>query len=158
MNTIYQTVLKLIYRNPETFVSWPQRQLLLLPGITRETKYHQYPIAVKQQLLNAGITPDGRSNGPAICSFLLAGGIRPLRETEKGWNIHHIYDGKFHHPSKAVTAHAIKDGRYFTEAAGLVALHPIADAMADEFSEFAWWLREEAFNRFGFDPDQVFVK
>lgn len=53
------------------------------------------------------------------------------------------------------TTHAIKDGRYFTEAAGLVAVHPLADAMAEEFADFAWWLRREAYKKFGFDPDNV---
>jgi hypothetical protein len=108
------------------------------------------------QLLKAGITPDSRSNGPAICSFLLAGGIRPVRETGKGWNIHHLYDGKFPFDKNRVTTHAVKDGGYFTEAAGLVALHPLADAMADEFCDFAWWLRRGAYDKFGFDPDCVF--
>jgi hypothetical protein len=156
MNSIYQTALNLIYENPAMFVSWPKRQLLLLPGVTRETRYHQYPTTVIQQLRNAGITPDGRSNGPAICSFLLAGGVRQLRETGQRWHIHHIYDGKFLHPNKTATTHAVRDGQYFTEAAGLVALHPVANALADEFLEFAWWLRKEAFRRFGFDPDHVF--
>lgn len=157
MDSTYQTVLNLIYKKPAMFVSWPKRKLLLLPGVTRILQ-HQYPPDVKRQLRDAGITPNGLSNGPAICSFLLAEGVRPLRETGKGWNIHHIYDGKFSHPKSATTTHAIKDGQYFTEAAGLVALHPVADAVADEFSEFAWWLREEAYKRFGFDPDNVFVK
>ena len=156
MTTAYETALDLIYQNQTTFVSWPKRQLLLLPGVTRETRYHQYPTAVILRLRNAGITPDRRNNGPAICSFLLAGGVRPLRETGQGWHIHHIYDGKFLHPKKTATTHAVRDGQYFTEAAGLVALHPIANALADEFSEFAWWLRKEAFRRFGFDPDCVF--
>lgn len=156
MNNAFKTALNLIYENPAMFVSWPKRQLLLLPGVTRETRYHQYPTTVKQQLRNAGIPIDGRSNGPAICSFLLAGGVRPMREIGQGWHIHHIYDGKFLHPKKTATTHAIRDGQYFTEAAGLVALHPIANALADEFSEFAWWLREGAFKRFGFDPDHVF--
>lgn len=158
MNTSYQSVLNFIYRNPTEYVSWPRRSLLLLPGATRETKYHQYPDGTKEQLRNAGITPDTRSNGPAICSFLLAGGVCPVRQTGKGWNVHHIYDGKFPFGNKSTTTHAVKDGKYFTQAAGLVALHPIADAAADEFAEFAWWLRKEAFDRFGFDPDGVFGK
>jgi hypothetical protein len=157
MDTNYKNIMDHIIRNPQHFVSWPKKSLLLLPGITRETKYHQYPESVKQQLRSAGIPPDGRSNGPAICSFLLAGGIRPQRETGKGWNIHHIYDGKFPHVGNTTTMHAIRDGQYFTEAAGLVALHPLADAMADEFAEFSWWLRRDAYNRFGLDPDQVFI-
>lgn len=50
----------------------------------------------------------------------------------------------------------MKDGQLFTEAAGLVALHPVADSLADECAYFAWWLRQQAYERFGFDPDRVF--
>jgi len=156
MDEDYEKIVKIVRDNLPAFISWPKRSLLLLPGVTRDARYHQYPTEVKQQLIKAGITPDKRSNGPAICSFLLADGIRPVRETGKGWNIHHLYDGKFPYNNNPTTTHAVKDGRFFTEAAGLVALHPLADAMADEFADFAWWLRREAYDRFGFDPDGVF--
>jgi hypothetical protein len=87
----------------------------------------------------------------------IAGGDRPQRVSPgREWSIHHIYDGKFPAPGKTETRHAVKDGRYFTEAAGLVAIHPIADALADEVPYFAWRLRREAFDRFGLDPDGVF--
>jgi hypothetical protein len=43
----------------------------------------------------------------------------------------------------------------FTHSAGLVAVHPTA-ALADEVGYFAWLLRREAYDRFQFDPDQVF--
>ena len=39
--------------------------------------------------------------------------------------------------------------------AGLVAIHPIAEALKDEYFYFAWLLRHEAFLRFGYDPDAV---
>jgi len=155
MKTNYQLILEIIYQSPSEFISWPNRKLLLLPGAIRKN-YHRYPESIRQQLIEAHITPDSRSNGPAICSFLLAGGIRPLREDGKGWNIHHIYDGKFPINDNMLTLRAVANDQYFTEAAGLVALHPIAHAVADEFYEFAWWLRKEAFDRFGFDPDKVF--
>jgi hypothetical protein len=155
MDGACQAVLNVVYENPEKFVSWPTTSLLLWDGATR-VRYHQYPDAIAERLRKAGITPNTLSNGPAICSFLLAGGLRPLRETGEQWPIHHIYDGKFPHSKKADTAIAVRDGRYFTEAGGLVALHPIAHACAHEFSEFAWWLRGEAFRRFKFDPDRVF--
>ncbi len=47
-------------------------------------------------------------------------------------------------------------GDDFTEAAGLVAIHPVADALADDLAYCAWLLRHEAYLRFGFDPDRVF--
>jgi len=156
MDINYQNIVKIVRENHLAFMSWPKRSLLLLPGVTREAKYHRYPAEVKQQLIKAGITPDSRNNGPAICSFLLADGIRPVRETGKRWNIHHLYDGKFPYNGNRTTTHAVKDGRFFTEAAGLVALHPLAEALADEFTDFAWWLRREAYDRFRFDPDGVF--
>jgi len=138
------------------FVRWPKRPLLFMPGTIR-VKYHQYTRDQVQRLRDAGITPDTRSNGPAIMAYRLAGGERPTRVTlAKEWNIHHIYDGKFPALGKNDTVHAVTDGRYFTEASGLVAIHPIADALADEVPYFAWLLRREAFQRFGFDPDSVF--
>ncbi len=161
MTALQKQVLNLIYNNPNDFIRWPKKDLLLIPGRIREN-YHQYPPEIQDQLNAKGIQADGRSNGPAICAFLLAGGERPVRDTrtpngnERGWSIHHIYDGKFPYPGHETTVRAVKDGKYFTQAAGLVAIHPVADAAADEYAEFAWWLREKAFNRFGFDPDGVF--
>lgn len=35
-------------------------------------------------------------------------------------------------------------------------MHPIADALVDEFPFFAWLLRSDSFRRFGYDPDGVF--
>jgi len=52
--------------------------------------------------------------------------------------------------------HATKKVCHFTQSAGLVAVHPIADALADEFPFFTWLLRAEAFVRFKYDPDGVF--
>ena len=43
-----------------------------------------------------------------------------------------------------------------TQAAGLVAVHPAAEALKDEYFHFAWRLRREASLRFGYDPDEVF--
>jgi hypothetical protein len=40
--------------------------------------------------------------------------------------------------------------------AGLVAIHPIAEAPEGERSHSAWLLRREAFLRFNYDPDAVF--
>src|SRR2546421_3225725 len=67
-----------------------------------------------------------------------------------------IYDGKFPAHARVDTVHAVKDERLFTHSAGLVAVHPIADALADEVPYFAWLLRREAYKRFKFDPDNVF--
>jgi len=100
---------------------------------------------------------DGRPNGPAIASFRLAGGKRPPRfGSSNSWSIHHLYSGKFPYPGYQETTHAAKSCLHFTQSAGLIAVHPIADAMVDEFPFFAWLLRGGAFLRFGYDPDGVF--
>jgi hypothetical protein len=157
MEGVYLTVMETVTNNPGAFIRWPRQSILLLPSAARDRKYHDYPPDVKAALKRARIVPDSRSNGPAICAFLLGGGERPIRETGTGWNIHHIYDGKFPFPGTFRTIHAVKHPEYFTHSAGLVALHPIADALADEFRDFAWWLRRQAFDRFAFDPDHVFT-
>ena len=130
-----------------------------MPGTVRK-KYHNYSPEQKRQIKDAGYTPDSRANGPAIMAYLLAGGERPARsEGNKRWNIHHIYDGKFPFPTsgQSVTVLVLLlDENLFTEAAGLVSVHPIADALADEVPYFAWMLRWEAYKKFGFDPDGVF--
>jgi len=149
-------VVEHVWRQQDAFVRWPARGLLFIPDAIR-APYHKYTPKQKQQIRAVGAKPDGRSNGPAVMAFLIAGGERPFREHQhKQWSIHHIYDGKFPALGARTSTHAVKDGRYFTEAAGLIAAHPIADALADEVPYFAWLLRHEAFKRFGFDPDEVF--
>ena len=147
-----------VWGQQNLYIRWPAKKLLFMRGAIRQ-KYHKYTEKQKQRLQRAAITPDGRSNGPAICAFKLAGGERPKRDSgPREWSIHHIYDGKFPAPGRPSTTRAVKDKRYFTQAAGLVAVHPIADALADEVPYFAWLLRAEAYKRFKFDPDGVFLK
>lgn len=156
MTSSVHQIVELVLSHVDDFIRWPTRALLLLPGITRQ-RYHGYPPAIRDRLRAARIPADTRSNGPAITAYLLAGGMRPPRMGGRfGWSVHHIYDGRFPFPGRSCTAHAVRDGRFFTEAAGLVAIHPVADAIAAEVPQFAWWLRLEAFRRFAFDPDEVF--
>ncbi len=89
-------------------------------------------------------------------SFLLAGGERPTQSNGQGWHIDHIYDGEFPWVTRSRSLHAVKEGSHFTQAAGLVAIYPIAEALKDEYFYFAWLLRREAFLRFSYDPDCVF--
>src|SRR2546426_9005562 len=150
------TVVDHVWRQRDLFVRWPQRALCFWPGCVR-VQYHKYGAEHRSQLRKAGIRIDGRSNGPAIRAFLLGGGDRPSRhEPGRQRSVHHIYDGKFPRPGRSHTAHAVKDEQLFTHSAGLVAVHPVADALADEVAYFAWLLRREAYDRFQFDPDQVF--
>ena len=150
-------ILNYIWDNRDLFIKWPQKQLLMMPGTIRQN-YHQYDPVLLAQMKSAGVKPDSRSNGPAISAFSLAGGERPFRASNrKQWTIHHIYDGQFPISSASISVRAVTDGNYFTDSAGLVAIHPVADALADEIAYFAWLLRYEAYVRFGFDPDNVFV-
>lgn len=91
-------------------------------------------------------------------SYLFAGGAWPSRRgSNHEWIIHHIYDGKFALENGNQSVRAVNHGDHFTESAGVVAIHPIADALADEYFFFAWMLRLEAFKRFGYNPDKVFA-
>jgi hypothetical protein len=139
------------------YIRWPARARLLWPGCVR-TRYHRIPDRIKEEARSKGIQVDSRSNGPAIMSFLLAGGKRPRRSNGQGWHVDHIYDGKFPWATRNRSLHAVKSGKHFTQAAGLVAIHPIAEALKDEYHHFAWLLRREAHLRFGYDPDAVFCK
>ena len=38
----------------------------------------------------------------------------------------------------------------------LIAIHPVANAVFEEYPCVAWLLRAKAFLRFGYDPDSVF--
>jgi|SRR5712671_5853359 len=150
------TVIDDVWKQRDLFVKWPQNPDCFWPGCVR-ARYHKYSVTRLAQMRAAGYKADCRSNGPAVLSFLLHGGERPRRQTpNRQWSVHHIYDGKFPFPNRATTIHAVKSGKWFTHSAGLVAVHPIADALADEVAYFAWLLRKEAFDRFQFDPDGVF--
>lgn len=158
LNPSVKKIVNEVWEHRTEFVRWPAKARLLLEGRIR-LKYHVYPDENKQELKEQGIAIDSRSNGPAIMSFLLAGGKRPKRvDGNKGWAIHHIYNRKFPFTKNEATLHAVKDGNHFTQSAGLVAVHPIAHALADEHFYFVWLLRQQAFLKFNYDPDMVFCK
>ena len=58
--------------------------------------------------------------------------------------------------TRRTSLHAVKNGRHFTQSAGLFATRPVAEAPRDEYFHFARLLRHEAFLRFGCDPGAVF--
>jgi hypothetical protein len=146
-----------VWLNKEEFISWPTRRFLFMPDTVR-VDYYRYSPEQLALIRAAGIKPDTRSNGPAVMAFAIAGGQRPWRSVgRKQWSIHHIYDGQFPASGRQISTRAVVRGDSFTEAAGLVAVYPVADALADELAYFAWLLRYEAFIRFGFDPDGVFT-
>jgi len=155
-NSVRRVILE-VNASLDDFVRWPQRAELLWAGCDRTARYHNYPDTLKALFRQQCVTADARSNGPAVMAYLVAGGQRPKRAGSHNWTIHHLYDGNFPHPgSKRPSLRAVTDARHFTQSAGLAAIHPIADALADEFAVFAWRLRAEAFLRFGYDPDGVF--
>jgi hypothetical protein len=158
-----RSVLKVVGGNLEAFVRWPKEAILLWPGCNRipdagmKHKYHSFPNQIRQMAKTRSICLDSRPNGPAIASFLLAGGERPERfGSSNAWSIHHLYSGKFPYCGRQLTTHSSKQGIHFTQSAGLIAAHPVADALVDEFPFFAWLLRANSFARFGYDPDHVF--
>ncbi len=146
-----------VWERRADYIKWPTKARLLWPGCVR-VKYHRIPDRIKEEAKSREVLVDSRSNGPAIMSFLLAGGKRPRRSNGQGWHVDHIYDKKFPWPTKGRSLHTVKNGKHFTQSAGLVAIHPIAEALKDEYFYFAWLLRYEAFHRFSYDPDVVFSK
>lgn len=90
------------------------------PGCVR-VKYHRIPDRIKEKAASKGVQIDSRSNG-------------------QGWHIDHIYNGKFPWFTKASSLHAVKNGDHFTQSAGLVAIHPLAEALKDEYFYSAWLL------------------
>lgn len=148
----------------DAFVRWPKEARLYFPGYDRlpetgkkQKYFNKYSEEICREARALDFQPDRRPNGPAIAAFLLAGGIRPKRfGSSNQWSIHHLYSGKFPYLGSKDTTHAAKRGEHFTQSAGLVAIHPIADAAADEYPCFSWLLRAHAFLRFRYDPDGVF--
>lgn len=163
ISPVEREIAEYVGKHLENFVKWSLKAELLWDGCDRipeqkgKQKYHQYPSHVKERAKNLGISLDARSNGPAIAAFLLAGGHRPERHAGNNkWSIHHIYNNKFPYIGRKTTLHSVKSGNHFTQSAGLVAVHPIADQMCDEYPFLAWLLRAESFKKFGYDPDEVF--
>jgi hypothetical protein len=145
------------------FVQWPLRALLLWDGCDRckpdgkPQKYHTYPESIRSLARQREIVLDSRPNGPARAAFMFAGGVRPERfGSTNSTTMHHVYSGKFPYIGRVDTTHAVKLCKHFTQSAGVIATHPVADALCDEYPFFAWLLRYEAFRRFGYDPDGVF--
>jgi hypothetical protein len=146
---------KLVTQHLGEFVKWPKEALLLWQGCVRK-KYHSYPLEILELLRQQKVYQRNWSNDPAIHAYLLAEGERPTRNFKTfGWTIHHLYLGQLSLDAQKVI-HAVKDGRHFTQSAGLVAVHPIADALYEEDADFRMLLRQESFKRFGYDPDGIF--
>jgi len=165
IDPLERSIAQCVGSNIEIFFRWPERAELLWDGCDRarqekgKQRYHQYLPDIKAKAKALKITLDSRSNGPAIAAYLMAGGDRPGRYTGNNkWSVHHIYNNKFPYIGRISTLHAVKEGKHFTHSAGLVAIHPIADQMCDEYPFMAWLLRAESYNRFGYDPDGVFYK
>ena len=164
-NRAERSIIEYVAGEVDFFVQWATEALLLWPGCTRvplgdaRQAYFNYPPHIKELARKAELRLDTRANGPAIAAFMVAGGTRPNRfGSSNAWSIHHLYSGKFPYLGRATTIHAAKESGHFTQSAGLVAAHPIADAMSDEFPFFTWYLRAKAYLRFGYDPDGVFSK
>ena len=157
IDPIVPNILKMVRFAERAHLLWPGCHRVPEPGDRQ--RIHRYPEPLKAELKFRGIPLDTRSNGPAIAAFLYAGGERPTRVgSRNSWSIHHLYSGKFPYVNRSVTLHAVKDGDHFTNSAGLIAVHPVVDGMCDEYPCVAWYLRARAFERFGYDPDDVFSR
>jgi hypothetical protein len=146
---------QIVISHLDEFVKWPKEALLLWSGCVR-TKYHDYPSSIVTLLTQRKIYQRNWSNDPAIHAYVVAGGERPTRNHRNYcWDVHHLYLGL---PTRDGRngIHAVKNGHHFTQSAGLIAVHPIADALYEEDQEFAELLRRESFDRFGYDPDGLF--
>jgi hypothetical protein len=155
---------KAIWLNQHAYFKWPKKGLVLNSEWTRKRDpirddLYSYSPEMIESCNTAGVSVDGRSNGPAIVAYLLAGGSRPMREDPPtwGWSIHHIYDGKFPAPhQRGRVLNAVEVAEEFTNSRGLVAAHPVADFVATNSRLLAWLLRWEAFRRFKYDPNKTF--
>jgi len=159
-----EIIMKVFINYPE-LCQFSKRPLLLLDGCDRKPeegkkmKYHSFPKEIKDWAKEKNIYLDSRRNGPAVAAFELADGLRPLRYgSNNKWHIHHLYSGKFPYFEKTETLHAAKSGVHFTQSAGLIAVHPILDAVCDESPAFTWFLRFLSWKKFGYDPDWVFSR
>lgn len=155
-NSVEYELIMYVFNNLQCFVKFPLHSLLLLDDVIRDG-YHTYPDVIRQRAKALNIEVDTRFNGPAVLAYQIAGGIRPPRYgSNNAWSVHHIYSGKYEYINRNMTTHAAKEGKHFTQSAGLVAIHPIADQMCDEYPFFSWYLRAKAFQMFKYDPDGVF--
>jgi len=152
-----QKITGLVVNQLDEFVKCPEKSVLLWRGCYRHGSAHDFLGPLKESLAKQKVKPNSLTNGPAINAFLFAGGKRPNRnQPGRGWNIHHLYDGKITYHGRESSLHAVKDGNHFTQSAGLVAVHPVADALCDEVPAFAWYLRGLSLQKFGYDPDGVY--
>jgi|ERR1039458_8966447 hypothetical protein len=150
-----------LWQEKDSWFRWPTESAVLQRGWTRDRNVsridcYPYEAELIRRLKQKNLKPDGRNNGPAILSFLMAGGERPVSGDE-GWPIHHIYDGLSFIPyTQRRILHAVQDGEHFTHSGGLVALHPAAHFVAHQSELLAWLLRWEAFRRLKYDPNKIF--
>jgi len=127
-------------------LDWYSRETV---QITTESFRHVAQYVAAERL---NVTLDSRPNGPARASFEFAGGEPPERVgSTNDWTAHHLYSGKFPYLGRPITTHAVKLGNHFTQSAGVITAHPIADALCDEYPFFAWLLRALSYQKFGYD-------
>jgi hypothetical protein len=106
---------------------------------------------LQQELTERGITSLERCPvDPDRFSFRFADGfILP------GWHFHHIYDGTSPLGRGKKTLSARHHGLHFTQTAGMVAIHPIVEALYDYFPCIKRTLRARSFKKFEYDPDGI---
>lgn len=110
-----------------------------------------------------------RPNDPApshhaAAAFKFAGGTVPPTPYGTSWKLRHLYDGTFtgygdehFYGAGQQRINALRDHRHYTQSAGMVALHPIANQLWTIYPWIAYTLRARAAVTFRYDPDRAFL-
>ncbi len=101
----------------------------------------------------------------AAAAFRFAGGTIPQMPYAGGWSLRHLYDGTFDHYDEEhfygagqQRINALQDHRHFTQAAGMVAVHPVVNQLWPIYPWIVYTLRARAAVTLHYDPDRVFFE
>ena len=151
-------VLQIVGEHLNDFVQFPKRALLLWQDCDRKKppgekqRYHQYPVMIRELAKRkAGSSWIREQMVLQGLHFSLPVGfvLRDMAARMIGLHIT-CTQANSRYLNRVATTHAVKFGCHFTQSAGVITAHPIADAMCDEFPFFAWLLRAESFRRSGY--------
>jgi hypothetical protein len=117
----------------------------------------QYALLVRQEDPNA-LNPGATNPWPfAVAAFKRCGGVMPVAVPDAcQWRLFHLYDDMTH----LVVGNRVESeraGRQFTQAAALVAAHPVVYHLKGEHACIESTLRAKAFTRFNYDPLNLFA-
>lgn len=142
-----------VWEERDTLVRWPRSCEWTKRPLLRQARSGKvkYPSEVRDLCKLHKVRLDTLENGPATTAFRLAGG-----EIPSSWQVHHIYDGEHPILGWGPVCKACKSEEFFSHAGGLIAVPKAIHDLTSADPWLAWKLRQEAWNRFDFDPDGVF--